>query len=237
MPNQTFEFKQFTIKQDRSAMKVGTDAVLLGAWVDCKGAGSILDIGTGTGVIALMLAQKCNVNIDAIEIDEASYSQAQENILNSKWKDRIKIYHTSLQGFAASLSVKYDLIVSNPPYFIDSSKASGMERTKARHTDMLPFDQFVNAAKNLLSPKGSLCIILPVKESELFRELAEAKGLHLSKLTRVKTTADKPEKRLLMQFAFKPKGFSEDFIVIEKDERHSYTDEYKEMTKDYYLAF
>ena len=102
---------------------------------------------------------------------------------------------------------------------------------------MLPFDQLISSAVKLLSEKGVLCVILPLKESELFRELAEAKNLHLSKLTRVKTTADKPEKRLLMQFEKNRKSFSEDFIIIEKDERHSYTDDYKELTKDYYLAF
>ncbi len=237
MSSQVFEFKEFTIKQDQCAMKVGTDAVLLGAWVNCKDATSILDIGTGTGVIALMLAQKSSATIDAIEIDEASHIQATENCLASKWANRIKIYHTSLQGFAGSINLKYDLIVSNPPYFIDSSKAIGSERTKARHTDMLPFDQLISSAVKLLSEKGVLCVILPLKESELFRELAEAKNLHLSKLTRVKTTADKPEKRLLMQFEKNRKSFSEYFIIIEKDERHSYTDDYKELTKDYYLAF
>lgn len=237
MSSQIFEFKEFAIKQDQCAMKVGTDAVLLGAWVNCKCATSILDIGTGTGVIALMLAQKSSANIDAIEIDEASHIQANKNCLASKWKERIKIHHTSLQIFAGSVNVKYDLIVSNPPYFIDSSKATGSERTKARHTDMLPYDQLINSAAKLLSEKGALCVILPLKESELFRELAEAKNLHLSKLTRVKTTSDKQEKRLLMQFEKKPKSFFENVIIIEKDERHSYTDDYKELTKDYYLAF
>jgi tRNA1Val (adenine37-N6)-methyltransferase len=238
MAADAFEFKQFTIKQDKCAMKVGTDAVLLGAWTSCRDAESILDIGTGTAVIALMLAQKCEAYIDAIEIDENAFNQAVENANASKWSKRVNIHHISLQNFAAVPRIKYDLIVSNPPYFIDSSKASDVERTKARHADMLPFADLVVGAKKLLSDKGRLCVILPLKEGALFRDIAESKGLYLSNLTRVRTTQDKQtEKRWLMQFEFKPSSFSENSIVIEKDKRHEYSDEYKELTKDYYLAF
>jgi tRNA1Val (adenine37-N6)-methyltransferase len=238
MAGDAFEFKQFTIRQDKCAMKVGTDAVLLGAWTACKDVNSILDIGTGTGVIALMLAQKCEAYVDAIEIDENAYSQAVENVNASKWSKRINVHHISLQEFAAVPRIKYDLIVSNPPYFIDSSKASDIERTKARHADMLPFADLATCAKKLLSEKGRFCVILPLKEGELFRDIAETKGMYLSKLTRVRTTEDKKtEKRWLMQFEFKPSEFSENSIVIEKDKRHEYSDEYKELTKDYYLAF
>lgn len=238
MPADVFEFKQFTIKQDKCAMKVGTDAVLLGAWTNCNDVRSILDIGTGTGVIALMLAQKSNAYIDAIEIDRNAYEQAIENASNSKWADRINIHHTSLQEFVSIPRIKYDLIVSNPPYFVDSSKASDIERTTARHADLLPYSDMVSAVKKLLADNGKFCVILPVKEGEQFRDLAEAKGFYLSKLTRIRTTEDKKtEKRWLMQFEFKPKSFSENSIVIEKDKRHEYSDEYKALTKDYYLAF
>lgn len=238
MPGDAFEFKQFTIKQDRCAMKVGTDAVLLGAWTSCGEAQTILDIGTGTGVIALMLAQRCKAFIDAIDIDENTCDQAKDNAKQSKWADRVNVHNISLQDFVAVPRLKYDLIVSNPPYFIDSSKASGVERTKARHADLLPFPELVAGVKKLLAENGRLCVILPVKEGERFREIAESKGLHLSKLTRVRTTQDKQtEKRWLMQFEFKPKSFSENSIVIEKDKRHEYSDEYKELTREYYLAF
>lgn len=237
MSNQTFAFKQFKIVQDKCAMKVGTDAVLLGSWVNASNAKTILDIGTGTGIIALMLAQKSPARIDAIDIDLNAYIQATENVNDCNWKDRIEVHHISLQQFAKESDHKYDLIVSNPPYFVDSSKASEESRTNARHTDQLPFKDLLDGVLKLLSPTGKFYVILPTKESELFKEAAEKNKLFLTKATRIITRTDKPEKRLLMRFEFIQRAFSEDSITIEKDERHSYTDEYKELTKDYYLAF
>lgn len=237
MPNQEFVFKQFKIVQDKCAMKVGTDAVLLGSWVNTTNANSILDIGTGTGIIALMLAQKSNARIDAIDIDQAAYIQATENINACKWKDHIHAHHVSLQQFVQGHTDKYDLIVSNPPYFVDSSKASGEARSNARHTDQLPYVDLLNGVLKLLNPGGKFYVILPTKESELFRDMAEEHKLYLTKLTRVVTRTDKPEKRWLMRFEFTRKSFSEDSIIIEEDERHSYTDAYKELTKEYYLGF
>lgn len=237
MSSQEFVFKQFKILQDKCAMKVGTDAVLLGSWVNASNAKTILDIGTGTGIIALMLAQKSNAIIDAIDIDNNAFMQAAENITDCKWKERIHIHHISLQQYSAGSNHKYDLIVSNPPYFVDSSKALEESRTNARHTDQLPFGDLLNGVLNLLNPDGIFCVILPTKESQVFRDMAEEQNLFLTKLTRVITRTDKPEKRLLMQFEFTKKTIEEYFIIIEKDERHSYTDEYKELTKDYYLGF
>jgi tRNA1Val (adenine37-N6)-methyltransferase len=218
-------------------MKVGTDAVLLGSWVNASNAKTILDIGTGTGIIALMLAQKSGARIDAIDIDQNAYIQATENVSNCLWKDHIDVHHISLQQFAIASGHKYDLIVSNPPYFIDSSKASEESRTNARHTDQLPFKELLDGVLKLLNPVGKFYVILPTKESELFREEAEKHKLFLTKLTRIITRTDKPEKRMMMRYEFIQRAFSESSITIEKDERHSYTDEYKELTKDYYLAF
>jgi tRNA1Val (adenine37-N6)-methyltransferase len=238
MPNQTFDFKQFSIKQDHCAMKVGTDAVLLGAWANTSNTAAILDIGTGTGVIALMLAQRCSARIDAIDVDEEAYLQATENIANSKWKERIFTHLTSLQDYSLNAPVKYDLIVSNPPYFEDSTKALQVTRTLARHNDFLPFDELLKGAVNLLQPAGKFCVILPFKEGEQFRTLAEQNKLYLTQLMRIKTRADKlTEKRWLMQFELLRNKFSETTLVIENDERHSYTEEYKQLTKDYYQAF
>ncbi|OFY82670.1 MAG: hypothetical protein A3F72_02315 [Bacteroidetes bacterium RIFCSPLOWO2_12_FULL_35_15] len=237
MSNQSFAFKQFRINQDKCAMKVGTDAVLLGSWVNALNSKTILDIGTGTGIIALMLAQKSGARIDAIDIDNNAFEQARENINSCNWKDRITAHHISLQQFALENSQKYDLIVSNPPYFVDSSKAIEESRSNARHTDQLGYSELLDGVLKLLNPNGKFHIILPTKEGESFRELAEENKFYLTKLTRVITRADKPEKRLLMRFEFIRRTFSESSIVIEKDERHSYTDEYKELTKDYYLAF
>jgi len=237
MANQEFVFKQFKIKQDKCAMKVGTDAVLLGSWVNTANANTILDIGTGTGIIALMLAQRSNALIDAIDIDKNAFIQATENVADSKWKEHIKVHHISLQQFADEHTEKFDLIVSNPPYFVDSSKASEESRSNARHTDQLPYDHLLKGVLKLLSPHGKFYVILPTKESEQFRDLAEENKLFLTKLTRVITRTDKPEKRWLMRFEFTRKTFSEDSITIEEDARHQYTDAYKELTKEYYLAF
>ena len=237
MSNHTFEFKQFSIKQDKCAMKVGTDAVLLGSWVNVENAKSILDIGTGTGIIALMLAQKSSASIDAIDIDKDACIQAQENVDRCKWKERIKIHHLAVQELMVQSKNKFELIVSNPPYFVDSSKALEEARTTARHTDLLPYNELLDSVSELLAPEGKFCVILPFKEGEIFRDMSQEKHLYLTKLTRIKTRMDKVEKRLLMQFEFKRNAFSENSIVIENDERHSYSEEYKELTKDYYLGF
>lgn len=237
MPHSTFAFKQFTIKQNNCAMKVGTDAVLLGAWVNASQSINILDIGTGTGVIAIMLAQKSNATIDAIDIDESAYKQAIENVMACPWNDRINVHHAAFQDFSTTNKKKYDLIVSNPPYFIDSTKTPEEARTYARHTDMLEFEELLDGVLKLLTDDGIFSLILPSKEGELFRDIAESKELYLTKLMRVKPRDDKPEKRYLMKFEKKRKSFSESSIVIEHEEHHSYTDEYKELTKDYYLAF
>jgi tRNA1Val (adenine37-N6)-methyltransferase len=240
MSNTSFAFKKFTIRQEKCAMKVGTDAVLLGAWAKTYGVRRALDIGTGTGIIALMLAQKCGCTIDAIDIDEVAAGEAKANAGNCPWSDRVHIHHISLQDFAKMQDEKYDLVVSNPPYFSDAQPATEESRTKARHTVLLPFTDLINGATKLLSKEGKFYVILPTKEGELFREMAEAKGLHLRRLTRVKTTPEKPEKRLLMQFGFTAKPqVSESTLIIEKDNQNAqhYTDEYKELTKEYYLYF
>lgn len=219
-------------------MKVGTDAVLLGAWANTKNVNKILDIGTGTGIIALMLAQKSNAIIDAIDIDKNAFKQAQENANNSKWSDRIFVHYRSLQDFAEENNEPYDLIISNPPYFIDSSKSAEAKRITARHADLLPYEQLLKGVLKLLSHEGKFYIILPVKEGEIFRNMAEEKQLYLCRLTRVRTREDKAtEKRLLMCFETERKSFSEDSLTIELNERHKYTDEYRALTRDYYLGF
>ena len=238
MPNTSFAFKQFTIKQNLCAMKVGTDAVLLGAWVNPQQAKRILDIGTGTGIIALMLAQKSNASIVAIDIDELAIQQAKENRDACPFKNEIEISLNSVQQFALNTSQHFDLIVTNPPYFEQSLKSADEQRSHARHADVLPFEELLEAVKKLLAEKGKFCVILPRLEAEKFTSLAEKKGLHLSKLLRIKSRTDKPEaKRHIMQFEFVATEFSESTLVIEEEVRHQYTDEYKELTKNYYINF
>ncbi len=238
MPNTSFAFKQFIIKQDKCAMKVGTDAVLLGAWVLPNGSKHILDIGAGTGVIALMLAQKTEAHIDAIDIDEEAVLQAKQNVLDSKFASQITVTQTSLQHYSKASTQKYNLIVTNPPYFEQSLKSSDEQRSHARHADVLPFEDLLDGVLKLLDEKGKFCLILPTLEAIKFRALAEKRGLHLSKLLRVKSRIDKDsDKRHLMQFEVKPTEFSENTIAIELEERHQYTEDYKDLTKDYYINF
>ena len=238
MPNSVFHFKQFRIKQERCAMKVGTDAVLLGSWVQTREAKNILDIGTGTGIIALMLAQKSEAFIHALDIDRYAVEQAIENVAESPFKNKIFIYHKSLQSFADEVNYKYDLIVSNPPYFVASSKATDQTRNFARHTDELSFDDLLIGVNKLLHPQGKFCLILPNKEGLLFIEKARASGLYCNKIIRVKTRKDKEDpKRLLLCFSYFEMRLHEDELVIEDDGRHRYTPEYMELTKDYYIHF
>lgn len=238
MPNQSFVFKKFTVFQHKCAHKVGTDAVLIGAWAKVEKARFILDIGTGTGVIALMMAQKSHAQIDAIDIEQSSYEQAHENAGHSAWHDRIKVHHSSLQDFIKKTSHKYDVIISNPPYFVDSFKAPDEERNHARHNDTLPFMDLIEGVKQLMHPEGKFYIILPTKEAQDFKILAEKKGLFLVKRLRVKTKLlNDAEKRHLMQFSFNASTLQDQTLSIEKGHHHDYTDEYKLLTGDFYLHF
>ncbi|MBS1646292.1 MAG: methyltransferase [Bacteroidetes bacterium] len=238
MSQQTFVFKQFSVHQHKSAHKVGTDAVLIGAWAEAQQAQNILDIGTGTGIIALMMAQKSQAYIDAIDIERGSFEQAQENAQHSIWADRIKVYQTSLQNLAKDSEKKYDLIITNPPYFVDSSKAPDEERSHARHTDTLSFSELILGVKILLQKKGVFYIILPTKEAIDFKKLAEKSDLYLKKWLRVKTkSTNEKEKRHIMQFAFAKEVVTEQTMSIEHEGRHNYTDEYKNLTKDFYIHF
>ena len=238
MANDSFAFKKFTVKQDKCAMKVNTDAVLLGAWVIPNGSRHILDVGTGTGVIALMIAQKTDARILAIDIDKEATEQARLNVSESYFPN-VEVQHITFQELAEKSQEKFNLIVSNPPYFTDSLKSKDQNRTIARHNEQLPFEELLSGVKKILDPKGKFCLILPTKEAIHFRELAETKGLHLSKLLRITTRREnETEKRHIMQFEFKPSEFSESTLVIEEgDEPGKYTKEYKELTRDYYLNF
>ncbi|MFT5641208.1 MAG: tRNA1Val (adenine37-N6)-methyltransferase [Cyclobacteriaceae bacterium] len=237
MANTYFQFKQFKINQEGSAMKVGTDGVLLGAWANTNGAKSFLDIGTGTGLIAIMLAQRTNNNstIDAVEIDSSSYQQAVNNFSDCPWSDRIKAFHSSFQDFVANTNAKYDCIVSNPPYFINSLKAKSESRTKARHADGLPFEDLIEGAKNLLNPEGKFSVILPVAEGDHFIRLARIAGFSLSKRIEVLPNPGKPAKRLLIELTLANSDTAETQICVENGQRHVYSPEYIELCKDFYL--
>jgi tRNA1Val (adenine37-N6)-methyltransferase len=217
-------------------MKVGTDAVLLGSWVDPGKASEILDIGTGSGIIAIMMAQKAVGHIDAIDIDESSCIQAAENVKSSPWPEKVTVIHSSFQKYSNHTSKSYDLIVSNPPYFIDAPKPSQEARSTARHTDNnLSFDELIEGVKKLLHKDGRFHLILPLKEGHIFKEKALNSELFCRRQINIKTKRGKQEKRLIMEFGLDPGPFSEqELIILEDDSR--YTPEYIELTKDYYIG-
>lgn len=217
-------------------MKVGTDGVLLGAWAPVDHTPySILDIGAGTGVIALMLAQRSYAEqIDGIEIDEDAYEQAVDNFENSPWADRLFCYHAGLDEFMDEPEDEYDLIVSNPPFYTDGYFSDDEQRNKARFTESLPFEDLAEASGLLLSENGVLAVVIPFKEEEKFIALAKEEGLYPFKITRVKGTPSTEVKRSLMAFSRDKKEIAIDELTIEI-ERHNYTDAYISLTKDFYL--
>jgi tRNA1Val (adenine37-N6)-methyltransferase len=232
-----FQFKKFAVEQDGCAMKIGTDGVLLGAWTPINhNPCSILDIGTGTGVIALMLAQRTNAKqIDALEIDEQAYEQATDNFENSSWSDRLFCFHAGLDEFVEEPEDEYDLIVSNPPFYTDDYKSGTEQRDLARFADALPFGDLIEAADLLLSENGIFSVIIPFKEEETFLALAKEYELYPMKITRVKGTPTTEIKRSLLAFSRnKNIDYPIDELIIETA-RHIYTAEYIELTKDFYL--
>ncbi len=236
--NSFFQFKQFTINQSDCAMKVGTDGVLLGSWTEIKSANYILDIGTGTGLIALMLAQKSSAQINAIEINELAGKQAAENFATSPWNKRVQVHICSFQDFFISSTEKYDLIVSNPPYFSESLKNPSESRCLARHNDELSQQDLLIGVQQLLRKTGRFCVIFPVKEGNNFIDLAEKNNLFCTKKTNVYSNFNTSIKRLLIEFSPTPSDVPLiNNLVIETGERHSYTEQYKTLTKDFYLNF
>lgn len=237
MPNPYFKFKQFTIWQDRCAMKVGTDGVLLGSWAEPGNAKSILDVGTGTGLIALMLAQRTEASINAIEINENAFRQASENVNNSPWKKQIQILHNDFQAYSKSTKSSYDLVVSNPPYFKNSLRSIDEDKNTARHSHLLTIEELFFGVKKLLSVNGRFCMVYPFDEFEGVIEIGRYHQLHISKITVVHPNLSLPPKRVLLEFSKTESNVTHDSITIEKQKRHDYTEEYIELTKDFYLAF
>lgn len=234
--NNYFQFKQFTIYQDNAAMKVGTDGTLLGAWASVEGCMHILDIGTGTGLIALMIAQRSNATITAIEIEENAALEAKQNVAISPWKDRVNVQHISLQKYSKTSSSTFDLIVSNPPFFTQSFKAANQNRTMARHNDSLPFSDLFSYSTKRLNPQGRLALVLPADAANDCVKLANKNMLFLIRRTDVKPKARKEVNRVLLEFSKHEVEPMVDSLTI-YDDKGGYTESYKLQTKDFYLKF
>ena len=232
-----FQFKQFSVNQDQTAMKIGTDGVLLGAWTPIENnPKSVLDIGTGTGIIALMLAQRSDAEqIDALEIDESAYEQAVENFENSPWGDRLFCFHAGLDEFVDDPEDEYDLIVSNPPFYSEEYRSENEQRDSARFQGAMPFEELVEAADLLLSENGIFSVIIPFNEEDRFIELCSEVELYPIKITRVKGALNTKIIRSLLAFKrYELAVLTSDELVIEIS-RHEYTPEYIALTKDFYL--
>ena len=234
--NKPFTFKEFTIQQDRCAMKIGTDGVILGAWTTIDhNPFSILDIGTGTGVLSLMLAQRSHADtIEAIEIDDSAFEQAAENFENSPWGDRLFCYHAGFNEFVEEIDDKYDLIISNPPFYSENYKTDNKQRDLARFSDALPFEHLLYGTAKLLSENGIASFIIPFSEEANFISIAEKIGLFPNKITHVKGTPDSEIKRSLMSFSFTKTDIDSSELIIETI-RHQYTEAYINLTKAFYL--
>ncbi|MBR4999959.1 MAG: methyltransferase [Rikenellaceae bacterium] len=236
MGNNWFKFKQFTVYQESAAMRVGTDGVLLGAWAQHPAPLRILDIGSGTGVISLMAAQRWSeARIDAIDPDLGAFEQSRKNFELSPWSNRLTAHNCDLQHFTAE---PYDLIISNPPYFVNSLKNPDLIKSTARHTDTLPHNELVLHAARLLSDNGTFAVILPADlQSNLF-ELALKNGLSVRRTAEIFDRQGRNQIRIMAEFK---KSVSaepiEEQIYIRDVESNDYTEQYKSLTRDFYLKF
>jgi tRNA1Val (adenine37-N6)-methyltransferase len=234
--NNWFEFKQFRIEQKSSAMKVGTDGVLLGAWTSLEGALRILDVGTGTGLIALMLAQRCNALIDAVEIDKEASIEAEYNFSKSAWNNRLQVFHGDFLRYQEQTEEKYDLIVSNPPFFINSLKTSDKRLALAKHDVNMSIEQLLNKSSSLLKADGRLSLIFPYENLDHVKESARLAGYYVKKRTDVYAKLSKSPVRTLMEFSLIPVFPEADHLVI-RDANDDFSEKFRKMTAPYYLKF
>lgn len=237
MSNQWFKFKQFTIRQDRCAMKVGTDGVILGAWTAVDGAVRVLDIGTGTGLLALMLAQRSELlTVNALELDRNAALQAEQNVDGSRFHDRIMVLNEDFREYDPGRGCFYDLVICNPPYFSASKKPVNRERGLARHADTLSLEDIFTGSASLLSACGRLSIIVPAEGYARAVEEAGQAGLYPARTLYVHPLPDAVPKRVCIEFSKKVHALVTEKIVLETGRRHAWTEDYRLLTKDYYLA-
>lgn len=237
MANNYFQFKQFRVVQNHAAMRVNTDGILLGAWCNVTSTKHCLDIGTGTGLIALMLAQRCNAKIDAVEIEEGACNDAKLNFNSSRWSSRLTLYQASIQQYTQRCTHKYETIVCNPPFFNNALKSTSTQKILARHTDSLSFNELFQCVQKLLSPAGNFAIIIPVNEKSNVLHIAEKHNLYANRIIIIKANKNKSAIRLLIEFSFKSTLQENGNLNIYLPNTETYTSGFIKLTKDFYLNF
>jgi tRNA1Val (adenine37-N6)-methyltransferase len=234
MGNSWFQFKQFHLTQEKSALKAGTDGVLLGAWCRVNNTMSILDVGTGTGLIALMVAQRSEAQVHAVEINESSSSDAIQNFEKSPWTDRLKLFTSDFNDFSNEHLGQYDLVVCNPPFFNNSLRSANAASSMAKHDVTLTFLQLIRGAKKVLKDRGRLAVIIPTAAFDDFRETARLEGFYLGRKTAVIPKTNRPAKRMLLEFSTTACYPESDELVILIG-GNQYSEDYVALTRDFYL--
>ena len=233
---QPFLFKKFSIEQNNAAMKIGTDGILLGAWVNCINKRNGLDIGCGTGVIAIMMCQKNpNIKMTAIEISKEAVKDAIINFENCKWNNNLNLKNQDFKDYKPTY--KYDLIVSNPPFYQDGYKSNNPTKSLAKHEGELNFSSIIEFSNKNLTEKGTLNLIIPFKNGEKCKSIAKKQNLHLSRECVIYPKANKSATRVLLEFSKVNIDTKNEELIIENDKRHDYTTDYKNLTRDFYTIF
>ena len=233
-----FHFKKFSIDDSMAAMKIGTDAVLLGAWTICKDEIRILDIGTGSGILALMMAQRNKgVPVDAVDLDQDAAKLATENVQLSPWNDQIQIFNTSIQAFSSQAANKYSLVICNPPFFTDSLKGPGKARNMARHNDSMSISDLLESTSKILAKNGKAAFIFPADAFDTWLKEGKRNSLFPSRVTHLKSSATTKPHRIMIEFIFEEIPFIiENELIIYKTQSE-FSKEYISLTKDFYLKF
>lgn len=235
--NNYFQFKQFLVIQEKAAMKVGTDGVMLGAWVNVRHEKKILDIGTGTGLIALMMAQRTSAEIIGIEIEKNAAEEAARNCMMSNWKERLSVQNISFQEFTEKSNEKFDLIISNPPFFINDQKSKQNNMAIAKHNDLLPLQDLISGCRKLISEKGKIALVLSISAAKKIIEFIDEAGLFITRITEVFPTPQKESNRFLMEFSIKKQDIQKNTLTIFEESGGNFSKSYKELTKEFYLNF